>query len=77
MSGTLNGDESAVNAEGVVSVMGAEGDVDVFDECKGLLCHSGPLNQGSHVGHGNECVTKSQLHLDLHLHQLQKALYQS
>lgn len=68
MSGTLNGDESAVNAEG---------DVDVFDDCKGLLCHSGPLNQGSHVDHGNECVTKNQLHHDLHLHQLQIALYQS
>ncbi len=34
MSGPLNGGESAVNAEGVVSAMGEEGDVDVFDECK-------------------------------------------
>lgn len=77
MSGPLNGGESAVNAEGVASAMGEEGDVDVFVECKGLLCHSGPLNLGSHVDHGNEYETKNQLHLDLQLHQLQQALYQT
>lgn len=73
MSGTLNGDEGAVNAEGV---MGEECDVDVLDDYKGLLCHSGPLIQGSHVDHENEYVTKNQLHFGHHLHQLQQALYQ-
>lgn len=72
----MNGGESAVNAEGVASVTGEEGDADVFDECKGLLCHSGPLNQGNHADHENEYATKNQLHLDLLLHQLQQALCQ-
>lgn len=50
VSGILNVNESAVNVEDVVSVIDVQGDVDVSDECKDLLCHNGQQNLKSHVG---------------------------